>query len=68
MTYVFKALPELVWAILQALGVYLAALNFADLPSGDWKAFALAIAGGAVRPVLAAILAYFSKSGSFQAK
>lgn len=64
-TYTFKTLQELIWAVVVALVTYLYTLAQTGLPAGDWKAITIAIAAGAGRAVLAAIVAFISKTGGF---
>lgn len=66
MSYTWKALQEIVWAAVVAALTYLSAAFAGGIPAD--KAAWLAIAAGAGRAIIAAIVAYFSKSGSFQAK
>ena len=67
MSYLFKTWPELAWAVFVALVTYLYTIAQTGLPAGDWKAITIAIAAGAGRAVLAAIMAFISKSGGFTA-
>ena len=67
MSYTFKIIPELAWAIVLAVLVYLAdALS--GLKLADWQLWLPVIVAGAGRAVLAAIVAFFTKTGTFTAK
>lgn len=67
MSYTFKVIPELVWAVVLAVLAYLAEA-LSGLKLADWQAWLPIIAAGAGRAVLAAIVAFFTKTGTFQAR
>ena len=68
MSYSFKTLQELGWAVAVAVLTYLGTINFGGLNPTDWKAWGPAILAGAGRAVLAAIIAFISPTGGFQTK
>ena len=66
MTYNWKTLQELGWAVAVAVVTYLSGAVGAGLPVD--KAAWLAIGAGVARAALAAIVAFISPSGTFSAK
>jgi hypothetical protein len=66
-SYSFKAIQELVWAVVVAVIVYLGTA-LVGLKIDDWQTWLPIIAAGAGRAVVAAILAYFAPSGTFSLK
>lgn len=66
MTYTWKTLQELGWAVAVAVVTYLSGVVAAGIPVD--KAAWLALGAGVARAVLAAIVAFISPTGGFQTK
>lgn len=66
MTYTWKTLQEIGWAVATAAVAYLSGVMAAGIPAD--KAAWIALGAGLARAVLAAIVAFISPSGSFQTR
>lgn len=64
MTYRFKPLPELYWGVLTAMSLVLLQALFTLDPTTvtDWKTWAVALGGGALRAGAGAALDYLRRS------
>lgn len=63
--YQFKWQPEMIWALVTAALTYLMTVLATDFAAvTDWRAFAISVAAGLARAVIAAFLAM--ASGSFR--
>lgn len=67
MTYNWKTLQELGWAIAVAVVTYAAPVIAGANPT-DFKTWGLALLAGCGRAALSAIVAFISPSGGFSAK
>ncbi len=64
MTYNWKAVSEIAWALFLAAITYLAGVLVFFNPTEitDWRAWGIALFAGCVRAVMAALIALLSKS------
>ena len=67
MSYSWKTLQELGWAIAVAIIVYLGTA-FSGLNISDWHVWLPVVLAGAGRAAIAAIVAFISPSGTFAVK